>query len=160
MTRRNMGLSGNELATAVGVTPNRRADWARKGLLRPAPGPFGPLDAVDLACLGAMVDKVGPKAAKRCWPSVRQALRDRLPGRQARLWAVIDARPIPVRLLTTTSAVATAVSQAPGAVTVLAIHELAEAALEAFREATPEPVADHATAAVEDLASRRRAPAS
>jgi len=106
-----------------------------------------------------MVDKVGPKAAKRCWPGVRQALRDRLPGRQARLWAVIDERPIPVVLLTTPPAVATAVSEAPGAVTVLAIHELAEAALDAFRQATPEPVEHDAAASVQDLASRRRAPA-
>lgn len=159
MTRRNSGLSGNELATAVGVTPNRRADWARKDLLRRTSGQYGSLDAVDLACLGAMVDKVGPKAAKRCWPHVRQALRDRLPGRKARVWAVIDERPIPVRLLTTPSAVATVVSDAPGAVTVLAVHDVAEAALEAFRQATPDPIENQATASVQDLASRRRAPA-
>lgn len=152
-------MSGNELAVALGVTPNRRADWARKGLLRRTSGRYGALDAVDLACLRTMVDKVGPKMAKRCWPDVRQALRDRLPGRKARLWAVIDERPIPVRLLTTPSAVAKAVSDAPGSVTVLAVHDLAEAALEAFRQVAPDSNEDQATATVQDLASRRRASA-
>jgi hypothetical protein len=158
VARRNAGLSGNELAAAVGVTANRRADWARKGLLRRI-SPYGPLDAVDLACLGALVNKVGPKSAKRCWPAVREAMRDRLPNRRAQLWAVIEERPGAVQLVRSPSAVAAAAANTGGSVSVLAIHEIADRALDAYREAAPDEDSQ-SSAPVHDLASRRRASAS
>lgn len=153
MARRNAGLSGNDLAAAVGITANRRSDWARKGLLRREP-PYGPLDAVDLACLGALVSKVGPKAAKRSWPEVRAALRDQLPNGRARLWVVIDERPASVQLARSPSAVAAAASRAQSSVSVLAIHEIGEKALSAYREAMPAGEG-HSVAPIDELASRR-----
>jgi hypothetical protein len=153
MTRRNVGLNGNELAAAIGITPNRRLDWARQGLLRRT-RPYGSLDAVDLACLGALVSKVGPKSAKRCWPMIRQALRDRLPNRRARMWAIIDERPAAVQLATTPSAVTAAASNAQGFVTVLAVHEIAEKALDAYRQAMPTSE-DELGRPVHDIASKR-----
>jgi len=154
MTRRNEGLSGNELAAIVGITANRRSDWARKGLLRQA-STYGPLDAIDLACLGALVEKVGPKCAKRCWPTIRQALRDSLPNRRSRMWAVIDERPAAIQLVGSPLKVVTAASIAPGAISVLAIHEIADRTLSAYRRAVPggseEPRAD-----IHNLDSRRR----
>ena len=153
MARRNPGLSGNELAAAVGVTPNRRLDWARKGLLRREPS-YGPLDAVDLACLRALMDKVGPKSAKRCWPALREALRGQLPNRRARMWVVIDQRPAAIEIVRSPTVVTAAASKASGAVSVLAVHEIAERALDAFREAAPE-ADDQPVASVHELALKR-----
>ncbi len=158
MPRRTSGLSGNELAAAIGVTPNRRLDWARKGLLRREQS-YGPLDAVDLACLGALMDKVGPKSARRCWPTLRKALRDQLPNRGARMWAVIDTRPAAIEIVRSPSAVTTAASEASGSVSVLAVHDIAERALDAFRVAAPGSD-DQAVAPIHELALKRRGSSS
>jgi hypothetical protein len=70
------------------------------------------------------------------------------------MWAIIDERPAAVELAATPSAVTVAASKAQGSVTVLAVHEIAEKALDAYRKVMPTSE-DEPIRPVHDLASRR-----
>jgi hypothetical protein len=70
------------------------------------------------------------------------------------MWVVIDQRPAAIEIVRSPTAVTAAASKASGSVTVLAVHEIAERALDAFREAAPE-ADDQPVAPVHELALKR-----
>jgi hypothetical protein len=137
MSGRKRGLSGTELAAALGVAAHRRSQWARSGILsrREPPALYGQLDALELGCFAALNDAVGPKRAKRVWPSVRLALRAQLPGKASRLWVVVDRALAEDAVETSAARAIAAASRAPGSVNVLAMHDVAAASLGRFSKA-------------------------
>lgn len=137
MAGRNKGLSGGELAAALGVAAHRRAQWARDGILarRDPPDRYGQLDALELACFAALNGTVGPKRAKRVWPAVRQALHAQLPGKATRLWVVVDRSLATDAVETVATRAIAAASRASGPVSILAMHDVASQALSRYSEA-------------------------
>jgi hypothetical protein len=71
------------------------------------------------------------------------------------MWAIIDDGLAVAQLATTPSAVTAAASSAHGSITVLAIHEITEKALDAYKQATPTSD-DEADSPVHDLELRRK----
>jgi hypothetical protein len=70
------------------------------------------------------------------------------------MWAVIDRRPAAIEIVRSPSAVTAAASEASGSVSVMAVHEIAERALDAFRVAAPGSD-DESVAPVHELALKR-----
>jgi hypothetical protein len=82
-------LPRRRLPYAIGVTPNRHADWQDQGLLGDS-DPADTHDAIELAVLKRMIGAAGPSRAKRAWRVIRPRFRERSPACYKAAWAIVD----------------------------------------------------------------------
>jgi hypothetical protein len=74
-------LSAQDLCQLANVKHPRRADWAKKQLVRQAPrgGKYGEVDAVETVCFGFLVRELDFEDAALVWRGgLREAVRDAL----------------------------------------------------------------------------------
>jgi hypothetical protein len=128
-------LSGPELSRALGVTENRRADWARRGLVthRARNATYGPTEAVELALVNAVFAAAGAKRGKGAWERLRVQMGPMDGTTEA--WAVIDLGLHGHRVLPTPADAARAATNLGRPIRILALHEIAAVARERYAEA-------------------------
>jgi hypothetical protein len=106
MTDRGV-LTATDVALCTRMDPERRAAWARDGILTRCP-PFQEQDAIETAVAQALLDATNNQRARAALLSIRAELRKLVLASKVNLWAVVPNKGTDIAVVEGASAAARA----------------------------------------------------